>query len=594
MTDLLPEARSDGVPQKLRLLESACAAGNFDLAMSLADSIRGTLELDRCEKADWGDAQSAADHFVRVADMPTAWTDWARGWSFCKPVGVFETVGIERRGEPVHATVAFRTDQVTDLAREVRVSRVDESTGSLRQVPCQVDDERRRGPERRCRLTFFADVPAHGQATYLVCYGNPYAELSAYTTDLHARGEGYGLDIENHHYIARLSRQMGQLERLTYKREHGLELFAGGKGHGEPPTIDWAHDYVDPGHFQKLRMRNWPRCPNAAVSRGPLCVRVRRWGFPYSPIHPVFTPSRMHVDITYEFYAGLPYFCKQGRMHMVQDFEIEAMRDDEWVFSGYSFSDTVWIDAQGRLHEGAVPAEAAQNLWGVGYFHRQSRDAFIALWLEHTAEKTGGPDHSGAPTLHYRGHGQVWSRYPAQRARFPAGATIRQRNAYLVLPYPETAPAARIEQLRHQLLNPLAVRPERLPGVREPRTTGALARTGEHPQSAPLKPAIWKALHQVRDEQLYQLAASIVDLGYVYDVRIRDGIVTVVVTMPHRGRPVYEFLVTQGGGRVDRGIRERVMDVAGVRDVVVEFTWDPAWTTARLSDPARRELGLPV
>ena len=45
--------------------------------------------------------------------------------------------------------------------------------------------------------------------------------------------------------------------------------------------------------------------------------------------------------------------------------------------------------------------------------------------------------------------------------------------------------------------------------------------------------------------------ANIVDLGYVYDVRYRSGVGHVVVTMPHRGRPVHEFLVTQGGGRVN-------------------------------------------
>ena len=38
--------------------------------------------------------------------------------------------------------------------------------------------------------------------------------------------------------------RMGQLERLTIKRDHGLELFAGGEGHGEPPGIYWAHDYA--------------------------------------------------------------------------------------------------------------------------------------------------------------------------------------------------------------------------------------------------------------------------------------------------------------------------------------------------------------
>jgi hypothetical protein len=66
---------------------------------------------------------------------------------------------------------------------------------------------------------------------------------------------------------------MGQLERLTLKREHGLELFSGGEGHGEPPGIDWAHDYVAAGSFQKLRITYWDACPDYEVVRGPLCHR---------------------------------------------------------------------------------------------------------------------------------------------------------------------------------------------------------------------------------------------------------------------------------------------------------------------------------
>ena len=119
-----------------------------------------------------------------------------------------------------------------------------------------------------------------------------------------------------------------------------------------------------------------------------------------------------------------------------------------------------------------------------------------------------------------------------------------------------------------------------------------MARRGETAETASLKPAIWQALREVRDEQLYHAEANIVDLGYVYDVRERDGVVRVVVTMPHRGRPVYQFLVTQGGGRVEEGIRERVLRIAGVRDVVVEFTWEPAWSVARLSERGLRAMGL--
>jgi metal-sulfur cluster biosynthetic enzyme len=62
--------------------------------------------------------------------------------------------------------------------------------------------------------------------------------------------------------------------------------------------------------------------------------------------------------------------------------------------------------------------------------------------------------------------------------------------------------------------------------------------------------------------------------------------------MPHRGRPVHEFLVTQGGGRVQDGIQERTLRVPGIQDVVVNFTWEPAWTINRVTAKARAALEI--
>ncbi|MEE8146054.1 MAG: iron-sulfur cluster assembly protein, partial [Longimicrobiales bacterium] len=86
----------------------------------------------------------------------------------------------------------------------------------------------------------------------------------------------------------------------------------------------------------------------------------------------------------------------------------------------------------------------------------------------------------------------------------------------------------------------------------------------------------------------------LVDMGLVYDVRVRGATVQVTITMPHEGRPVYEFFVTQGGGRVEEGIRERLQRLPGVRDVVVDFTRDPPWTVNRLTDDGRKALGLTI
>jgi metal-sulfur cluster biosynthetic enzyme len=584
-------SRTESIDEKLALVQQACQAQRWDLVESLADSIKDSVQYERQMAAGGDPVKPGADDFIRVGQLPQAWAAWARGWQYCKIVRLFETVGMARQREPLELLVAFHGNQVTDPPREIRVARVDRATAALEEIPSQILQDGWRGEQRVCRLAFLADVEPHRDATYLIFYGNPLAELPRYITDLEVRGEQWKLDIENEYFVARLSQQMGQLERITSKREHGLELYAGGKGHGEPPTIDWAHDYVEQGGYQKLRIKDWDQCRNFEVIRGPVCTRVRRWGFPRSPIHPAISPARMHVDVAYSFWAGMPTFFKESTMEALVSFGIEAMRDDEWVFSGYSFTQSLWIDASGKVHEGAVPAEHQQNLWGVGFANETSRDAFVALWLEHTVTGRDSIQHGGVPTLHYQGHGQLWSRYPADRTTLAAGTRFQQRNAYLLMPW-TSGGAEAVERERHRWTNPLAVSEDMFVPPDNATKVGQLARSGETPDTAGPKHEMWKMLRDVRDDQLYDVDANIVDLGYVYDLRYRAGVAHVIVTMPHRGRPVHDFLVTQGGGRVEEGIQERLMRVPGVRSVAVSVAWNPPWSLARVSKAGRRVLGL--
>jgi metal-sulfur cluster biosynthetic enzyme len=606
MSDLHYEPCSDSVAEKLRLLENAYRSGNHDLAMSLAESIKDTLSFERQTHGNAGAATLATDAVRALAELPAAWREWASGWTHWRAVTVTETAGLGREREPVRVDLAFPADQVTDLRRELRVARLDAASGHLREVTSQVCCPVPSGPEVRGQVLFFAAVPAHGQSHYVILWGNPAAELPEYPTDLKVEGSGVGLDISNGYYSARLSRQMGQLERLTYKREHGLELSAGGPGHGEPPGIDWAHDYVPEDGIQKLRITNWAECPNYEVTRGPLCVEVRRWGFPHSPLHPVFTPSRLHIDVSYTFFAGLPYFLKNGRMDAVKDMDINALRDDEWVFSGFSFTDPLWVDSAGRVHEG-TPAAEQRDMHGIGYFNRHSRDAFVALWLDLEAEQFDDLQRWALPMLYYRPHGHCWARYPAGgKQHFRAGTCLRQRNAYLLGPYFEPGGTAAlgqsrgdvlrgpiyadtdgvtvVEETRRRLLQPLRVETAALPTAGAATGGQPLARPGENAAAAPLKALIWQALRDVKDAQFYTLDANVVDLGYVYDLRVRGETVTVLISMPHRGRPVYAF--------IGDPIRERLLGIDGVREVLIDFTWEPAWSVARLTAAGRRTLGL--
>jgi len=593
-------SRIDSFETKMKLLEASWKNGNYDLARSLTHSLRDTVMQTQHEEQAADSSPMNAQPGHPVTSLPVAWQQWAQGWKHFKTVSILETIGELRPSEPVEVTMSFPTSQVDSLAREIRLARIAE--GKLIEVPCQVFHELRRGDNRRASILWMAESLPNQRQQMLVFYGNPDAELPEYPSELQIEGEGYGLDISNSVFKATLSRQTGQLERLTLRREHGLELFSGGQGHGEPPGIDWAHDYVDADHFQKLRISLWDECPDYEVIRGPLCTIIRRWGFPHSPVHPIYTPARLHVDVEYRFYAGLPWFHKTGSMTAVQSFSPAALRDDEWVFSGHSFTDKLWMDRAGVLHVGDVTAGNENELWGVGFFNRNSRDSFIALFLEHNAQGLPELRHSGSPTLSYRWHGNLWSRYPLPDGmkKVPAGAVLHQKNAYVSIPFTESEDKSTIETMRRCMTNALVVAASaELPRNLNPNKARAsrdrLARPGEHGDQSESKRQIWEALQDCKDAQLYKADISVVDLGLIYDVRIRGDVVTIIMAMPHRGRPLAGYFV-EGSISVhptkSLPIRERLLQLPGVRQVVVEQTWHPAWNSNFLTESGRSKLGL--
>ncbi|MCA9134110.1 MAG: hypothetical protein KDA45_13175, partial [Planctomycetales bacterium] len=447
--------RSDSFETKMALLQAAWRDGDLDLARSLTHSLRDTVIQTQHESQSPGESLVPSEQYQSVVDLAAPIARWAEGWQYVKFLTVEETAGERRHGEPVEFLLSFPDAQVTSLAREVRLASLRD--GQPVEIPSQVFGEVRRGERRYCRILCMLDSLPRQQQTLLVFYGNPDAELPQYPSDLSTVGEGFALDISNAYFKASLSRQTGQLERLTLLREHGLQLYSGGEGHGEPPGIDWAHDYVDSGHFQKLRISLWDTCPDYEVIRGPLCTIIRRWGFPYSPVHPVYSPSRLHIAVEYRFYSGLPWFHKSGTMKAITDVRAEALRDDEWVFTGQSFTDKLWMNREGRLHTGDVPPGQQQDLWGVGFYNQDTADSFMALFLEHTSQGIPEPLHTGSPTLVYRWHGSLWSRYPLPLKDLPAGASIHQKNAYVALPFHGDEDGARLEQLRRSLVSPLVV-----------------------------------------------------------------------------------------------------------------------------------------
>ena len=97
-------------------------------------------------------------------------------------------------------------------------------------------------------------------------------------------------------------------------------------------------------------------------------------------------------------------------------------------------------------------------------------------------------------------------------------------------------------------------------------------------------PAPERLLEALRDVQDPEMPVNLVDLGLVYRVSERDGLVTVDLTFTAMGCPASEFILAD--------VRERLLQEPGVREVVVNVVWDPPWTAARMTRDGRDALEM--
>lgn len=95
-----------------------------------------------------------------------------------------------------------------------------------------------------------------------------------------------------------------------------------------------------------------------------------------------------------------------------------------------------------------------------------------------------------------------------------------------------------------------------------------------------LRDQVWEILHDVYDPEI---PLNIADLGLVYDLQVSDaGEVSILMTLTSPGCPVGDMLAEE--------IRDRAMSIPGIKEVHVEFTFDPLWTPERISEEGRQML----
>ena len=89
---------------------------------------------------------------------------------------------------------------------------------------------------------------------------------------------------------------------------------------------------------------------------------------------------------------------------------------------------------------------------------------------------------------------------------------------------------------------------------------------------------------QLRDVFDPEIPVNIVDLGLVYNVRLEENSVDVLMTLTAIGCPVAPEVMAD--------VEDHLRQVAGVERVNVTLTFDPPWTPDKMTEDARWELGI--
>jgi len=95
------------------------------------------------------------------------------------------------------------------------------------------------------------------------------------------------------------------------------------------------------------------------------------------------------------------------------------------------------------------------------------------------------------------------------------------------------------------------------------------------------KQDVMKVLKKCYDSEI---GISLVDLGLIYDVQVKDDKVYIKMTLTTPGCPMHVFMVND--------VEEKVKKMKGVKEVKVELVWDPQWTPDRMSREAKKKLGF--
>lgn len=81
-----------------------------------------------------------------------------------------------------------------------------------------------------------------------------------------------------------------------------------------------------------------------------------------------------------------------------------------------------------------------------------------------------------------------------------------------------------------------------------------------------------------------ELGVDIVSLGLVYDVKFEDHTAKIIMTLTTPGCPF--------GPIFDAMIKNELMSLKEIKNVIVDVTFDPPWEPAKVDTETRKALGF--
>ena len=88
-------------------------------------------------------------------------------------------------------------------------------------------------------------------------------------------------------------------------------------------------------------------------------------------------------------------------------------------------------------------------------------------------------------------------------------------------------------------------------------------------------------------KQIYdpEIPVNIYELGLIYNIKIdENNNVKIDMTLTSPNCPVAESLPKE--------VKDSIMNVEGVKDIILDLVWDPPWEKSMMSEAAKLELNL--